>query len=238
MAPFLLLLLLAHLVAGQFSTSYEKYNMEEFKEIDEEKFDYEGITDDDIFEYGVHFAQGVKLVDYDFYINEIYSLRDKPDHKPWFISIVYKRPRVDADHSNYLIKSLYFLVRDYSHEVNVGILYTDDELTREAFEFRGIPQTIFIKGGKPYYIGWAQIGINRLLEFMHRYYQLKEDAFDQLYMPPNRITIYKDYYSRWIGFLGTRYFYMFLVGTGRDWWQMVDPTLKHWPSDWLDDFKM
>jgi hypothetical protein len=57
-------------------------------------------------------------------------------------------------------------------------------------------------------------------------------------MPPNRITIYKDYYSRWIGFLGTRYFYMFLVGTGRDWWQMVDPTLKYWPSDWLDDFKM
>lgn len=63
----------------------------------------------------------------------------QPGEKPWFISIVYRSPKDGADHTFYLLKSLYFLQREKGKELNVGVIYSDDELVREAFDFRGIP---------------------------------------------------------------------------------------------------
>jgi hypothetical protein len=155
--------------------------MEQYKDIDTDKYDYEGITTEDLYDYSVHLSEGVRVITYDIYMDEIYSLKDKTGHKPWFVSIVYRSALTNAaDYSQTLLKSLYFLARDFKNEVNVGIIYTDDELVREAFEYRGIPQTIFIKDGRPYYIHWNQIGIHRLLEFRIRYAELKEDAFEEL----------------------------------------------------------
>jgi len=101
----------------------------------------------------------------------------KPGDKPWFISIVYGSPHAEGDHTVYLLKSLYFLQRDWGQEINIGIISSTDELVREAFEFRGIPQSIFIKDGKTYYMNWSQIGINRILEFIERPEAITEDAF-------------------------------------------------------------
>jgi hypothetical protein len=82
---------------------------------------------------------GVRVVNRQFYLDEIYSRRNEVGTKPWFISIIYSAPRKDNDHSLYMYKSLYFLARDKSNEVNVGIIYMEDELTKEAFEFRSVP---------------------------------------------------------------------------------------------------
>jgi hypothetical protein len=74
--------------------------------------------------------------------------------------------------------------------INVGVINSDDELVREAFDFRGIPQSIYVKDGRTYYMNWAQIGINRILEFIERYEAIAEDAYQTLQPAPNRITIY------------------------------------------------
>ena len=68
---------------------------------------------------------------------------------------MYRENRSEADHTLYLLKTLYFLVREKGKEVNVGLIYTDDELVREAFEHRGIPQSVLIKDGRTYYMNWA-----------------------------------------------------------------------------------
>jgi hypothetical protein len=39
-------------------------------------------------------------------------------------------------------------------------------------------------------MNWAQIGINRILEFIERYEAIAEDAYQTLQPAPNRITIY------------------------------------------------
>lgn len=63
-----------------------------------------------------------------------------------------------------------------SDKINIGLISSDDELTREAFEFRSFPQCIFVKDGQTYYMNWNQIGINRVLEFVLRYAEIREDA--------------------------------------------------------------
>jgi hypothetical protein len=85
-------------------------------------------------------------------------------------------------------------------------------------------------------MNWNQIGINRILEFLIRYEEIKEDALTNLQPPPNRITIYKQYYIRWLGFHGCRGFFKFL-GSVQTWWQRLDPGLNFWPTDWMENFK-
>jgi hypothetical protein len=122
------------------------------------------------------------------------------------------------------------LQREKGKELNVGVIYSDDEFVREAFDFRGIPQSIFVKDGVAYYMNWAQMGINRILEFIERYEAITEDATHTLQPAPNRLTIYKHYYLRWIGSRGTRHFYLAMNSWVQTVWQVVDPSLKLWPS--------
>lgn len=70
------------------------------------------------------------------------------------------------------------------------MIYSDEELVREAFDFRGIPQSIFVKDGRAYYMNWAQMGINRILEFVQRYEAIAEDSTHSLQPAPSRLTIY------------------------------------------------
>ena len=109
--------------------------MKEYENIDTDRYDYENIVEDDIWKYKVHLESGIKEIDAAFYMEEIYNKRHEKGLKPWFISIVFREERTGADHTLYLLKSLYFLKRDRGDEVNVGIIYTDDELVREAFEY-------------------------------------------------------------------------------------------------------
>lgn len=42
-------------------------------------------------------------------------------------------------HSTYVMKTLYFLVRDFGDKVNCGYINTHDEEMREIFENDGLP---------------------------------------------------------------------------------------------------
>jgi hypothetical protein len=87
-------------------------------------------------------------------------------------------------------------------------------------------------------MNFAQLGINRIEEFIRRYQYIKEDAFDELYPVPNRVNIYREYYIKWIGGRGTRYFYLFMLTKVQPFWQdYISSTLKFYPSAWLDNFK-
>ena len=77
---------------AQFSNTHLRYTMPQYKEIDQEKYDYEGITPDDIWVYKVHLAAGVQVIDQQVYMNEIYAKRDEKNQKPWFIAIVRDWP--------------------------------------------------------------------------------------------------------------------------------------------------
>ena len=77
------------------------------------------------------------------YMEQIFT--QKPGDKPWLISIVYWG-RVEKSekssnwwHSTYVMKSLYFLQRDFSDLANYGYINTNDEFLREAFENDGLP---------------------------------------------------------------------------------------------------
>lgn len=61
MAQFKLMMLLIGYAAA-FSTSQMKYHMKEFEEIDDVKYDYDSITEDDIWVYKVHMEAGIKLI--------------------------------------------------------------------------------------------------------------------------------------------------------------------------------
>jgi hypothetical protein len=116
-----------------------KYVMPEYQEIDDEKHDYGSITEDDIWVYKVHLEAGIRQITADFYMENIYTMQ--PGDKPWFISIIFHQAGLPGElwHSEHLLKSLYFLHRDYKDEINVGFIDSNDELVREAFENRGIP---------------------------------------------------------------------------------------------------
>ena len=61
MAQFKLMVLLIGYAAA-FSASHMKYHMKEFEEIDDVKYDYDSITEDDIWVYKVHMEAGIKLI--------------------------------------------------------------------------------------------------------------------------------------------------------------------------------
>lgn len=58
------------------------------------------------------------------------------------------------------MKSLLFLKREYP-ELNVGFVRIDQESVREAFDYFGIPQSVYIRNGKPYYLPWDAYWINK-----------------------------------------------------------------------------
>ena len=94
------------------------------------------------------------------------------------------------------MKTLYYMARDYSDLANYGIIYSTDEYLREAFENVGLPQSIYIKDGKPYYIDYISVGLNRYLEFFERYDELAQHAFEDLHLPANDFTIYLHYFLK------------------------------------------
>ena len=76
----------------------------------------------------------------------------QPGDKPWFIAFVLPGLDTGSNVSTHCMKTLYFLQKYHSEEVNVGYFTTkDDETLREVFENAGLPQSIYIKDGKPYY---------------------------------------------------------------------------------------
>ena len=107
---------------------------------------------------------------------------------------------------------------------------------REAFENDGLPQTIFIKDGKPYYMPWNAVGFNRMLEFMIRYDEICIDAFEELHPIPSGVSIYLEYYKKNIGW-GFRHIEYFLNFVVFPVYEHFDPEAPYWPRDKINQVK-
>ena len=122
--------------------------MEEYKEIDLNVHSYDSIVPEDIWEYGVVTDIGVHNMTAELYTSQIYEM--SPGAKPWFICIVAKK-HINNFHSTHLMKSLYFLQRDFPEKANYAFIEAHDEYIREAFDYEYLPQCLYVKDGKPYY---------------------------------------------------------------------------------------
>ena len=80
----------------------------------------------------------------------------------------------------FLMKSLYFLQRDFSDKANYATVDAQNEMIREAFDYEIIPQCVYVKDGKPYYSGFDVLGINVIQEFMIRHEELAKEAMPYL----------------------------------------------------------
>jgi hypothetical protein len=63
-----------------------KYHLPQYKVIDESKYDYEQITNEDIWVYHVEKSVGVKRLDSDMYEKHILNM--KKGEKPWWVVVV------------------------------------------------------------------------------------------------------------------------------------------------------
>ena len=85
--------------------------MEEFKEIDTDVHDYDNIMAEDIWEYDVLRKIGVIKLNEQNYMEKVYNM--KKGDKPWYICIVDPLNMSMKGHTNFIMKSLYFLQRDF-----------------------------------------------------------------------------------------------------------------------------
>ena len=161
--------------------------MPEYERIDQNVHSYESIVAEDIWVYDVVSQVGVHNLTAETYMEQIYT--QKLGDKPWYICIIAKDHVMEA-HSNFLMKSLYFLQRDFPEKANYAFINANDEIIREAFDYEVIPQCIYVKDGKPYYAGADVLGINVIQEFMIRHEELKKNAIPYLMPTPSAITIY------------------------------------------------
>jgi len=111
--------------------------MAEYKVVDAIKYDYEQITEDYVWTYGVMEKAGVVRLTNELYEQKILNM--KKGDTPWWVVIV--APGVESGywHSSYVMKTLYFLKRDYPDKVNCAYINTHDEGLRELFENDGLP---------------------------------------------------------------------------------------------------
>jgi hypothetical protein len=92
------------------------------------------------------------------------------------------------------MKSLLYLKQEYP-EMNVGFIYTSEEGAREAFDYFGFPQSVYIKNGKPYYLPWEAFQINRYQEFLFRYkYLAVEGSYKELNPPATGFMLFFELY--------------------------------------------
>ena len=71
--------------------------------------------------------------------------------KPWWVGIVRNGMDKQFWHSTHLMKTFYFLARDFSDKVNVGWIDASDEPLVEIFENDGLPINFYIKDGLVYH---------------------------------------------------------------------------------------
>ena len=132
------------------------------------------ITSEDIWERNLVLKAGVTNLTAEIYMDKIYN--QKVGDKPWYICIAAHGVRTAYWQSTYVMKSLFFLQRDYADEANYAYIETTNELLRETFENNGIPQCIFVKDAKPYYAPWHRLNVGEIREFMANHSELKVDA--------------------------------------------------------------
>lgn len=129
----------------------------------------------------------------------------KPDDS-WLVSILYEgRVMRNKDHppdnqmSTLVMRSLLFLKREQP-QLKCGIIYGNHETLREAFENGGLPQSIYITNGKPYYMSIDAKLVHHLIEFMERYEELQlYTYYSELSLPREGFLIYPEYWVKALG---------------------------------------
>ena len=112
---------------------------------------------------------GVIKLTKEIYESQIFT-KQQAGSKPWVISII-NRPvngKV-SEYSTFMMKTLYFLQQNFKEDFNVAWLDTHDEYLREAFDNDGLPQTVYIRDGKPYYLPWDTMSTVAVLKFILKY---------------------------------------------------------------------
>lgn len=127
----------------------------------------------------------------------------EPGATPWLVCMVAPGVKTAYWQSTHLVKSLYILkmLGIAGNDIKYAIIETTDELLRETFENKGVPQCIYIKDSVPFYAPWHYIEINDLLQFMRNPEDKKVDAMAYLQPVPNSVTVYPQYYVKEIGLM-------------------------------------
>ena len=136
------LLLLGYNDIAEASRRITMFNMKEFETIDNDIHSYESIVDEDIWKYKVADEMGVRNLTAEMYMEEVYPM--KKGDKPWYICMINKSMGPSYSHSTFLMKSLYFLQRDYSHKANYAYVDARNEFIREVFDYEIIPMCVYI----------------------------------------------------------------------------------------------
>lgn len=104
---------------------------------------------------------GVLNLTAEMYMEQVYTM--KPGDKPWFICMIDDRPSSPIFPTvTFLMKSLYFLQRDFPEKAVYAFVDGRSELILEAFDYDRRPQCVFVKDGKPYYAEWDALGVNTI----------------------------------------------------------------------------
>ena len=134
--------------------------MEEYARIDPNVHNYQEIMPEDVWQYNVVQKMGVQNLTAELYMEKVYNM--KKGDKPWFVCMINFKPTQRGSHATYLMKSLYFLQRDFQDKAIYAYVDPSDELIREVFDYEVIPQCVYIKDGKPYYVAMDVIGVNSI----------------------------------------------------------------------------
>jgi len=172
------------------------YHLPQYQLI-EDRHDFDQVTDEDIWTYNVATDMGVIEITDEIYEEKLLNMQ-KGD-KPWMVVILLPGLNDNHWHSTYVMKTLYFLARDYPEMANYGFINTHNEHLRECFDNNGIPQSIFVVDGHPNYQIYDAFGPNRYMEFMTRYQELALHNQSPLIPIPYGLKIYPHYWLKGIG---------------------------------------
>lgn len=172
---FKLFLAIQVIVVG-FVSAYKRnlnLNMPEYARFDPQVYTYDLISEEDIWEHGLVTDMGVINMTAEVYMERLYNAPPpRPNDKPWYICMVETSKHNAIVYSTYLMKSLYFMQRDFSEKAHYAFINAGDEYIREAFDYEFVPSCFFVKDRKPYYVSWDVLSINTIQEFMIRYEEL------------------------------------------------------------------
>ena len=163
---------------------------------------YAEITEEDIWHYRVVDQIGVRNLTAELYTNEIYNKVQRKERldKPWWICLMVPHQHITFSHSTFIMKSLYFLQRDFSEKAHYAFADASNEMIREAFDYEILPACIYVReDGRPFYANEDVLGINVMQEFMIRHEEIAAEATGYLMAAPSAITIYPHYWYKSIG---------------------------------------
>lgn len=95
--------------------------------------------------------------------------------------------------------------------MNCGFINGEDEIIREAFENEGLPQTVFVKKHRTYYMSNDHLRSDAVLIFLENYNETSVLAYEYLNELPDGYMIYLEYYKKHLGRFSKNLYFKWLV---------------------------